>query len=250
MYAPLQAKAIVSHTFLQDHVGSVWRFTSKKLRSLILLPKEFPSHDFLMTTGTIRYPFQVYKISNWLFKKYSFLTHTSIFQFVLHNFDNGCFDQCGQRGFLSPGHTPRRVCLPNREMLVPAAAPRGYHFEIIIGIQFGFVNMDRALLHSDSWACLMWSSACQPVSSIFVTQTPEPHYSWQKGQSFFTERTDFFFSPSLPVSCQRKISRHSVPSPTLWLPSPPAADDQRTRSRLNKQRSLSLALRTQICVAQ
>lgn len=69
------------------------------------------------------------------------------------------------------------VCLPNREMLIPAAAPRGYHFEIIIGIQFGFVNMDRALLHSDSWACLMWSSACQPVSSIFVTQTPEPHYS-------------------------------------------------------------------------
>lgn len=219
MYAPLQAKAIVSHTFLQDHVGSVWRFTSKKLRSLILLPKEFPSHDFLMTTGTIRYPFQVYKISNWLFKKYSFLTHTSIFQFVLHNFDNGCFDQCGQRGFLSPGHTPRRVCLPNREMLVPAAAPRGYHFEIIIGIQFGFVNMDRALLHLDSWACLMWSSACQPVSSIFVTQTPEPHYSWQKGQSFFTERTDFFPLPRCLFPVRGKF--HDTLSPARPCGSPP-----------------------------
>lgn len=215
----VKAKAIVSHTFLQDHVGSVWRFTSKKLRSLILLHKEFPSHDFLMTTGTIRYPFQVYKISNWLFKKYSFLTHTSIFQFVLHNFDNGCFDQCGQRGFLSPGHTPRRVCLPNREMLVPAAAPRGYHFEIIIGIQFGFVNMDRALLHSDSWACLMWSSACQPVSSIFVTQTPEPHYSWQKGQSFFTERTDFFLSLAACFLSEENFTT-LCPQPDLVAPLP------------------------------
>lgn len=40
-----------------------------------------------------------------------------------------------------------------------AAATRGYHFEIIIGIQFGFVNVDRALLHSGSWSYLMWSSA-------------------------------------------------------------------------------------------
>lgn len=145
------------------------------------------------------------------------------------------------------------VCLPNREMLIPAAAPRGYHFEIIIGIQFGFVNMDRALLHSDSWACLMWSSACQPVSSIFVTQTPEPHYSWQKGQSFFTERTDFFLSLSLP-RCLFPVRGefHDTLSPARPCGSPPLP--QQTTSGLGlgwiSSGLYPLALRTQICVAQ
>lgn len=39
------------------------------------------------------------------------------------------------------------------------AAPRGNHSEMIIGIQFGFVNVDRALLDWDTRVRLKWSSA-------------------------------------------------------------------------------------------
>lgn len=84
--------------------------------------------------------------------KCSFLTHTFIFQFVPDSWDKQGFYQFRQRGFICP---VRLLCTTT---LAPAA-PRGYHFEIIIRIQFGFVNRDRALLDPDSWACLMWSSA-------------------------------------------------------------------------------------------
>lgn len=97
-----------------------------------------------------------------------------------------------------------------------AAATRGYHFEIIIGIQFGFVNVDRALLHSGSWSYLMWSSAFSwSVASLSFKLLSST--SADRRASHSSLKGPFFFS-FCPVSCQRRNSRHCVPSPTFWLP--------------------------------
>lgn len=126
---------------------------------LISLSKTFPSRDLSDDHRRALSKFIKYLIGflrNVLFlhiHPYFNLPFAILIMGVLINADKGAF-------FSLP--RSRRAFPLNRDILVPAAAPRGYHFEIIIGIQFGFVNMDRGLLHSDSRACLMWSSACQP----------------------------------------------------------------------------------------
>lgn len=171
---------------------------------------------------TIRCPFQVYKIPNWLFEKCYCLTHTFIFQFALHNFDKWCADK---EAFFLLALLLRRttVCLLSTTTLAPApAAPRENHFEIITGIQFGFINGDRALLHLDSWTCLKWSSAVRlSVASLSLKLLSST--SPDRRASHSSLKGLFFF---LPVSCQRRNSRHSVPGPTLWLPSPPETADR------------------------
>lgn len=160
-------------------------------------------------------------------------------QFALDNFDKWGFHQRAQRGFIWPGPEQRAACSAARRS---AAAPRGDHSEIIIEIQFGFVTGDRALLLWDSWACLMWSSApgLSVVSLSLRLLSPTapdrgPSHSSLKGQTFFP--------PFLPVSCQGRNSRHSVPGPTLWrLPPLPGAAARWTQSGLNKQQLLSQLL--------
>lgn len=136
------------------------------------------------------------------------------------------------------------VCLLSTTTLCPAAAPRGYHFEIIIEIQFDFVNGDRDVLHLDSWACLMWSSAASlSVASLSLNllspTSPDRRasHSCLKGQ---------IPTPLLSVRFLSKEKfTHSVPSPTLWLLIPPTIPNQWTQSGLNKQRRLSLV--SQVC---
>lgn len=94
------------------------------------------------------------------------------------------------------------------------AAPRGNHSEIIIGIQFGFVNVDRALLHWDTRVRLKWSSAfsCSVASlssKLLSSASADRRASHSSLKGLF-----FFF---LPVSCQRRSPRRSVPGPTFWL---------------------------------
>lgn len=97
------------------------------------------------------------------------------------------------------------------------AAPRGNHSGIIIGIQFGFVNVDRALLHSGSRVRLKWSSAFScSVASLSSGLLSSAAADRRPSHSFFPERTFFFFF--LPVSCRRSSPGHSVPGPTFWLP--------------------------------
>lgn len=73
-------------------------------------------------------------------------------------------------------------------------APRGNHSGIIIGIQFGFVNVDRALLHSGSRVRLKWSSAFScSVASLSSGLLSSAAADRRPSHSFFTERTFFFF---------------------------------------------------------
>ena len=75
------------------------------------------------------------------------------------------------------------------------AAPRGNHSATIIGIQFGFVNVDRALLHADPRVRLKWSSAFSrslaSLSSKLLSSAPADRrasHSLLKGLFFFFAR--------------------------------------------------------------
>lgn len=111
----------------------------------------------------------------------------------------------GQRGFISFPLLLSTTTL--------TASPRGNHSGIIMGIQFGFVNVDRALLHPDTRVRWKWSSAfSRSVASLSpkllssAAADRRPSHSSLKGLFF------------LPVSCQRRSPRRSVPGPTFWLP--------------------------------
>lgn len=137
-----------SHSFTDSCGPTIKRFFVEEAAFLHSLIPRF--HPFSLIWWVFDEVFQVYELSNWLFEKCSCLTHTFIFQFVLDNFNKWCFHQLRQRGFFLPAVFLRgtTVCLLSSTTLAPAAAaPRGYHFEIITGIQFGFVTGDRALLH-------------------------------------------------------------------------------------------------------
>lgn len=76
-----------------------------------------------------------------------------MFQFALCNFRLSGVFIGADKGLLSP---PRRapdgnnkLCLGVARRTFAPAAPRGHHLfaKAIIGIQFGFVNRDSALLH-------------------------------------------------------------------------------------------------------
>lgn len=126
--------------------------------------------------------------------------------FNLLYFDMKRLHRSRQRGFIS---SP--FCLSTT-----TAAPRGNHSATIIGIQFGFVNVDRALLDSDARARWKWSSALgrsvASLSSELLSCAPadrRPSHSSLKGLFFFF----------LLVSCQRRSPRRSVPWPNLLAPS-------------------------------
>lgn len=169
---------------------------------------------------TIRCPFQVYEISNWLFEKCSCLTHTFIFQFTLHNFYKWCFHQYRQRGFsfspLCSWGEQQSACLAGRHSLLLL-----HLVDIILksssesnlaslqgqgSPSLGFLGLFNVII------------CCQSVSGIFVTQTPEPNFSRQKGQSFFTERTDFFFLSARFLSEEKFTAL--CPRPDLVAPLP------------------------------
>lgn len=80
---------------------------------------------------------------------FTLFTHTFILQFAVFWYEASSSVQT-KRLYLPP------LLLSTTTL---TAAPRGNHSEIIIGIQFGFVNVDRALLHWDTRVRLKWSSA-------------------------------------------------------------------------------------------
>lgn len=164
---------------------------------------------------TIRCPFQVYKISNWLFEKCYCLTHTLIFQFALHNFDKWCADK---EAFFLLALLLRRttVCLLSTTTLAPAA-PRENHFEIITGIQFGFINGDRALLHLDSWTCLKWSSAVSLSVASLSLKLLSPTSPDRRASHSSLKGLFFFFSARF---LSEKKFTALCPRPDLMAPLP------------------------------
>lgn len=80
---------------------------------------------------------------------FTLFTHTFTLQFAVFWYEASSSVQT-KRLYFSPLRLSTTTLM---------AAPRGNHSETIIGIQFGFVNVDRALLHWDTRVRWKWSSA-------------------------------------------------------------------------------------------
>lgn len=134
---------------------------------------------------------------------------------------SGVFISVDKEAFFLSAVLLRRttVCLLSTTTNAPAAAaPRGYHFEIIIGIQFSFVNGDRALLHLDSWTCLMWSSAFSLSVASLSLKLLSPT-SPDRRASHSSLKALFFFFSFCPFPVRGEI--HGTLSPARPRGSPP-----------------------------
>lgn len=80
---------------------------------------------------------------------FTLFTHTFILQFAVFWYEASSLVQTKKLYFFP-------LLLSTTTL---TAAPRGNRSGIIMGIQFGFVNVDRALLHPDTRVRWKWSSA-------------------------------------------------------------------------------------------
>lgn len=105
------------------------------------------------------------------------------------------------------------LCLLSTTTLT--ASPRGNHSEIIIGIQFGFVNVDRALLHSDAGVRLKWSSAFSRSVASLSSKLLSSASADRRASHSSLKRLFFFFAHFL----SEERSTAFCPWPNLLAPS-------------------------------
>lgn len=135
--------------------------------------------------------------------RWSFLTHTFIFQFGPRQFQSALFSSAGTKR-------------PSFLLTVAAIGPpsTGTHlvdiiFETITGIQFGFVNGGQCSPSLGFPSLFKAVICCRPLCGTFVVQTPESHVSLTQGPLILLAES-FLSQEKLTALC---------PQPNLWPPS-------------------------------